>query len=68
MADIQPNGTVQYRFWQRGGGHDRNLMESTAIWAEIDYIHANPVRRPDRDQESGITERPHDASTDRGTD
>jgi len=45
MADIQPNGAVQHRFWQRGGGHDRNLIEPRAIWAEIDYIHANPVRR-----------------------
>ena len=45
MADRQPNGTIQHRFWQRGGGHDRNLTEPTAIWAEIDYLHANPVRR-----------------------
>jgi putative transposase len=45
MEDRQPNGTLQHRFWQRGGGYDRNLIEPTAIWAEMDYIHANPVRR-----------------------
>ncbi len=27
MEDRQPDGTVSYRFWQRGGGYDRNLME-----------------------------------------
>jgi putative transposase len=45
MRDEQPNGSVAYRFWQRGGGYDRNMMEPQAIHAEIDYIHANPVRR-----------------------
>jgi putative transposase len=45
MEDRQPSGQVHYRFWQRGGGYDRNLTEPRTIWAEIDYIHANPVRR-----------------------
>ncbi len=45
MADIQPNGEIHYRFWQRGGGYDRNLTEPKAIWAQIEYLHANPVRR-----------------------
>ena len=45
MADVQPNGRSHYRFWQRGGGHDRNLTEPTTIWAEIEYVHGNPVRR-----------------------
>ncbi|MCE9553702.1 MAG: transposase [Planctomycetes bacterium] len=45
MEDRQPNGDVHYRFWQRGGGYDRNIIEPTTIWAEMDYIHANPVRR-----------------------
>ncbi|MEN6492894.1 MAG: hypothetical protein ABFD16_01265 [Thermoguttaceae bacterium] len=45
MRDIQPNGQVAYRFWQRGGGYDRNLFEPDAIHAEVEYIHANPVRR-----------------------
>jgi putative transposase len=45
MRDEQPGGRVAYRFWQRGGGHDRNLFEPGAIHAEIEYIHNNPVRR-----------------------
>jgi putative transposase len=45
MCDVQPNGQIAYRFWQRGGGHDRNLFEPKAIHAEIEYIHNNPERR-----------------------
>jgi putative transposase len=45
MRDVQPNGKVCYRFWQRGGGHDRNMYTARAIHAEIEYIHGNPVRR-----------------------
>jgi putative transposase len=45
MLDRQPNGTEAYRFWQRGGGYDRNVTEPQTVWAEIEYIHANPVRR-----------------------
>jgi putative transposase len=45
MCDRQPNGHNAYRFWQRGGGYDRNLFEPDAIHSEIEYIHNNPVRR-----------------------
>ena len=45
MQDRQPNGQIAYRFWQRGGGYDRNLTEPKTVWATLDYIHANPVRR-----------------------
>jgi putative transposase len=45
MEDRQPNGETHYRFWQRGGGYDRNLIEPAAIHAEIDYFHQNPIRR-----------------------
>jgi putative transposase len=31
------------RFWQRGGGYDRNLWSPRHIWEAIDYIHQNPV-------------------------
>jgi putative transposase len=53
MADVQPNGDIHYRFWQRGGGYDRNSTEPTTIWKQIDYIHLNPVRR-------GLCERPEE--------
>ena len=45
MEDRQPNGEVHYRFWQRGGGYDRNVFEPAAIFEQIEYIHGNPVRR-----------------------
>ena len=45
MADVQPNGDVHYRFWQRGGGYDRNSTEPKTIWKQIEYIHSNSVRR-----------------------
>ena len=45
MLDEQPNGKRAYRFWQRGGGYDRNLTRAATVRAEIEYVHANPVRR-----------------------
>ncbi|MFH0980433.1 MAG: transposase [Planctomycetota bacterium] len=45
MRDEQPNGKIAHRFWQRGGGYDRNLVNPDLIHATIEYIHANPVRR-----------------------
>ncbi len=34
-----------YRFWQDGGGYDRNLFGPATIYSAINYIHNNPVRR-----------------------
>ncbi|MCC6494372.1 MAG: transposase [Pirellulales bacterium] len=45
MADRQPNGHVHYRFWQRGGGFDRNVIEPQSAYEHISYFHRNPVRR-----------------------
>jgi putative transposase len=45
MEDRQPNGRCQYRFWQRGGGYDRNLRTEHDVREKINYIHANPLRR-----------------------
>jgi putative transposase len=45
MEDRQPNGGCHHRFWQRGGGYDRNVFEPATVWNQIEYIHANPVRR-----------------------
>lgn len=53
MADRQPNGQVSHRFWQRGGGYDRNLWSDGEVWEKIDYLHANPVKR-------GLCARPED--------
>jgi len=44
---------VRHRFWQPGGGYDRNVVALGTLHGMIDYIHANPVRR-------GLVERPED--------
>jgi putative transposase len=36
---------LERRFWQAGGGFDRNVVELETLLAMIEYIHANPVRR-----------------------
>ena len=36
---------VRQRFWQPGGGYERNITSTEASRAMIDYIRANPVRR-----------------------
>ena len=50
---VQEGTRVRRRFWQPGGGCDRNGIEIATVHAMIDYIHANPVRR-------GLVERPTD--------
>lgn len=45
MRDEQPNGKSSLRFWQRGGGYDRNLVSTDEVREKIEYIHNNPVRR-----------------------
>ena len=34
-----------YRFWQDGGGYDRNVTSPTTLQEMVAYIHNNPVRR-----------------------
>ncbi|MFK7790781.1 MAG: transposase [Phycisphaeraceae bacterium] len=41
------------RFWQTGGGYDRNLYSEHKLIEKITYIHQNPVRR-------GLVERSSD--------
>lgn len=53
LADVQPCGKTTHRFWQRGGGHDRNLRSASDVHEKIRYIHNNPVRR-------GLVQRPED--------
>ncbi|UCE65021.1 MAG: transposase [Candidatus Zixiibacteriota bacterium] len=35
----------KYRFWQDGGGYDRNIVNRATLMKTIDYIHDNPVRK-----------------------
>jgi putative transposase len=37
--------TNPYRFWQDGGGYDRNIQTQEVLRSMIEYVHANPVRR-----------------------
>ena len=34
-----------YRFWQDGGGYDRNINNPETILKTVRYIHANPIRK-----------------------
>jgi len=34
-----------YRFWQKGGGYDRNITKIQTIIDSVNYIHNNPVRK-----------------------
>jgi len=45
IEDLQPNGKRHHRFWQRGGGYDRNLRSTRDVHEKIRYVHLNPVRR-----------------------
>lgn len=47
----QPDGS--YRFWQHGGGFDRNVRDDSELWEKMNYIHVNPVKR-------GLAESPVD--------
>jgi len=40
---VDPRGTI--RFWQRGGGYDRNVRDLDELREKIRYCHENPVRR-----------------------
>ena len=42
---VREGARVRHRFWQPGGGYDRNITSTQALRAAIEYIHANPVRR-----------------------
>ncbi len=42
---VREGSRLRHRFWQPGGGYDRNITSIEALRAVIDYIHANPVRR-----------------------
>jgi len=43
----------KHRFWQDGGGYDRNCWSEGEIMRQIEYIYNNPVRR-------GLADKPDD--------
>ena len=42
---VHEGDRVRRRFWQPGGGFDRNVVEPSTAHQMVEYIHANPVRR-----------------------
>ena len=42
---VRTSSGIRHRFWQPGGGYDRNISDVETAWLTVDYIHANPVRR-----------------------
>jgi len=42
---VREGTRLRHRFWQPGGGYDRNIASVETLLAMIEYIHANPVRR-----------------------
>jgi putative transposase len=53
LTVIRGDGTRERRFWQAGGGYDRNVVEPETVRTMLEYFHLNPVRR-------GLVERPED--------
>lgn len=37
--------TGSFRYWQKGGGFDRNVRDMDEFCREVQYIHRNPVTR-----------------------
>jgi len=53
LRENNPSGLAQlstgqkyrkYRFWQKGGGYDRNITKESTLTDCVRYIHNNPVR------------------------
>ena len=39
------SGKATFRFWQRGGGYDRNIFTHDEMVEKLSYMHNNPVAR-----------------------
>ncbi len=45
--------TRPFKFWQSGGGYDRNIVSREVVLKSINYIHSNPVK-------GGLVKQPED--------
>jgi putative transposase len=45
MSIARAGGKTTHRFWQFGGGYDRNLRSAHDVHEKINYCHDNPVVR-----------------------
>jgi putative transposase len=41
---LRRGARFEHRFWQAGGGYDRDLISKRAVRGSIEYLHATPVR------------------------
>ena len=44
LDEIRTSGDA-FRFWQKGGGFDRNVRDDGEFCREVRYVHRNPVER-----------------------
>jgi len=42
---VTKGGQVGHRFWQAGGGYDRNIFRDETFVHTLEYMHLNPVRK-----------------------
>jgi putative transposase len=42
---VREGKRVRRRFWQPGGGYDRNIDNADTLVSVVDYFHMNPVKR-----------------------
>ena len=45
MLEVRSGGRKTLRFWQPGGGYDRNIVSADEVREKIDYIYRNAVRQ-----------------------
>ena len=45
LEKLTDTKTGEFRFWQAGGGYDRNIVNHNTLLQMIEYLHQNPVRR-----------------------
>ena len=46
-------GRIVRRFWQSGGGYDRNVFKDETFVHTLEYMHENPLRK-------GLVRKPSD--------
>ncbi len=45
LAVEQLDGSIQYCYWQPGGGHDLNIWSMKKAIEKAEYCHRNPIKR-----------------------
>lgn len=45
QLEVNRGGQSEHRFWQAGGGYDRNIYRDETFVHTLEYMHYNPVRK-----------------------